>query len=87
MNEFDVKKSLQNAIDVTFIYSTPIIYLVGHPSKDEIPASGTFVIIAGKKGLLTNHHVFKMFSDKKLPYIGVPAKETEILHSLFFTTL
>lgn len=85
MNEFDVEICKQNAIDATSIYSTAIINPGLYPMKTTELGSGTFVMIDGKRGILTNYHVLQLFSDKKLSCIGVPAKETGKLHILYFT--
>lgn len=64
----------------TGIYSTALF----SPSsiiKDTELGSGTFVIIGGVKGLLTNDHVAKIFIDKNLSYVHIlySAPDSKIL--------
>lgn len=71
-----INKQVAKAIQQTSIYSTAIIHLEPYDWRNKI-GSGTFVIIAGKKGVLTNWHVACFFIEARASCIMVPYSETE----------
>ncbi len=72
----EINKQVTKASQRTGIYSTAIIRLKPHDWKHDI-GSGTFVIIAGEKGILTNWHVAELFIEANASHIVVPCSETE----------
>jgi hypothetical protein len=48
----------------------------------EFIASGTFVRIGGRPGILTNHHVAMIFDQRKRGWVYVPGYASEKIHGL-----
>jgi len=64
---------LRKAMAATIVYSTAVIYQNNsYFLKNPEVGSGTFVIIKGKKGILTNYHVALFFIEKNAKRITVP---------------
>lgn len=61
---------------ITKKYSVPLVKLTGF--KDIEAGSGTLIIINGRKGILTNEHVSRMFEEKKA-CLTAPGTETDVI--------
>jgi hypothetical protein len=60
-----VNVQIEKAQSIINLYTTAVIYPGPYPVKTSEVGSGTFISIAGKKGILTNWHVADIFVSRE----------------------
>jgi hypothetical protein len=77
MRQSKVSVQIEKAQSIIDLYTTAVIYPGPYPVKTSEVGSGTFISIAGKKGILTNWHVADIFISRESNCIVVPYLDTE----------